>query len=400
MFGEKDDTPVTTELTQIHDMETYEPVEPKTMTYEDRKKALASLLFITEKRNGDIKARKVASDGSRQRSYDGYIKSDGSSLSVVTDRIFMTGVVDVKEDSEVAILDIANAFLRAENDERILMILRCKLAEIVVKIDPSLYRNCLMFSPKGVIMLYVWLSKVLYGMLRAAALLFYKRLRSNLGNMSFGVNPYNPCVANTIVNGKQMTICWHADGLNVSHVEKLVVAVLAINLKTIYGPKTTISRAKVHDHLGIEIKCGTDQETMLVSMIKYLQKIIEDFPETLRGTKESTVRDNLFESREEENIKLLPEEQASQFHQTVAQLLFLCMRDRPDVQTLVSFLTTRVKQPNKDEWGKRGHVLMYLKGTLYMKRYMSADSLCIIKWWVDALYGVHWDGNGAHCCYL
>ena len=62
MFGEKDDTPVTTELTQIHDMETYEPVEPKTMTYEDRKKALASLLFITEKRNGDIKAMKVADD--------------------------------------------------------------------------------------------------------------------------------------------------------------------------------------------------------------------------------------------------------------------------------------------------------------------------------------------------
>ena len=36
------------------------------LSIEDRKKALASLLFITEKRNGDIKARKVA-DGSKQR---------------------------------------------------------------------------------------------------------------------------------------------------------------------------------------------------------------------------------------------------------------------------------------------------------------------------------------------
>ena len=34
---------------------------------------------------------------------------------------------------------------------------------------------------------------------------------------------------------------------------------------------------------------------------------------------------------------------------------------------------------------------MYLKGTLYMKRHMSADSLNTIRWWVDASYGVHWD---------
>ena len=65
LFGDKTDIAVPKELTQIHDMETYEPVDPKTMTYEDRKKALASLLFITEKRNGDIKARNVA-DGSKQ----------------------------------------------------------------------------------------------------------------------------------------------------------------------------------------------------------------------------------------------------------------------------------------------------------------------------------------------
>ena len=84
-------------------------------------------------------------------------------------------------------------------------------------------------------------------------------------------------------------------------------------------------------------------------MIKYLQKIIEEFPETLRGTKALPARDNLFQIREEADRKLLPEEQASQFHRTVAQLLFLRMRARPDVQTLVSFLTTRVKESDEDD---------------------------------------------------
>ena len=40
------------------------------LTIEDRRKALASLMFITENRNGDIKARKVAY-GRKQRMYDG-----------------------------------------------------------------------------------------------------------------------------------------------------------------------------------------------------------------------------------------------------------------------------------------------------------------------------------------
>ena len=152
-----------------------------------------------------------------------------------------------------------------------------------------------------------------------------------------------------------------------------------LKLAKLYGPKTTISRGEVHDYLGMEMDFGTDPGTMIISMIKYLQKIIEEFPETLRGTKASPARDNLFEIREETDRKMLPEEQASQFHRTVAQLLFLCMRARPDVQALGSFLVTRVKAPGEDDWGKLRHGLIYLKGTLYMKRYMTAESLCIIK---------------------
>ena len=76
-------------------MDIYKPVYKSNRTFEDKKKALASLMFITEKRNGDIKARKVA-DGSKQRTYDSYDKSNGSSPTVATDSIFLTGVIDAK----------------------------------------------------------------------------------------------------------------------------------------------------------------------------------------------------------------------------------------------------------------------------------------------------------------
>ena len=37
---------------------------------------------------------------------------------------------------------------------------------------------------------------------------------------------------------------------------------------------------------------------------------------------------------------------------------------------------------------------MYLKKTLYIKRHMKADSFSMIRWRVDASYGVHWDCKG------
>ena len=101
--------------------------------------------FITEKMNGEVNARKVEIC-SKRRKYDGYDKSNGSSPTVNTDSVFLTGVVDAHERRAVVILDIQNVFLRAENDEYVLMLLRGKLAELLVKVNPSLYRKYVITS--------------------------------------------------------------------------------------------------------------------------------------------------------------------------------------------------------------------------------------------------------------
>ena len=48
---------------------------------------------------------------------------------------------------------------------------------------------------------------------------------------------------------------------------------------------------------------------------------------------------------------------AAAFLHTVAQLLFMRSRARRDIQTAVAFLTTRVKGPDEDDWGKVKRVL-------------------------------------------
>ena len=54
------------ELTQIHDMDMYHPLDASTLTWEQRKMALSYLLFLVEKRSGDIKGR-MCVEGSKQR---------------------------------------------------------------------------------------------------------------------------------------------------------------------------------------------------------------------------------------------------------------------------------------------------------------------------------------------
>jgi hypothetical protein len=79
------------------------------------------------------------------------------------------------------------------------------------------------------------------------------------------------------------------------------------------------------------------------------------------------------------------------FHHVVAQLLFVCKRARPDIQTAVAFLCTRVQYPDVDDYKKLVRVIKYLRKTKDMPLRLEAESLKIAKWWVDASYAVHPD---------
>ena len=78
---------------------------------EQKKKALESLIFITEKRDGRIKARACA-NGSKQRLWMN--KEDSTSPTVSLPSVLMTSTIDAHEGREVAIIDIPNAFVQTE----------------------------------------------------------------------------------------------------------------------------------------------------------------------------------------------------------------------------------------------------------------------------------------------
>ena len=133
-------------------------------------------MFLTQKRDGWIKGRACA-NGSKQQEY--ISKDSATSPTVATDSLMITAMIDAVEMRDVITLDIPGAFLHADLDKEVIMVLREELAEVMAKVEPNLYRPYIITTSRGESILYVKMQKAMYGLLRSA-LLFYLKLRKDL----------------------------------------------------------------------------------------------------------------------------------------------------------------------------------------------------------------------------
>jgi hypothetical protein len=65
-----------------------------------------------------------------------------------------------------------------------------------------------------------------------------------------------------------------------------------------------------------------------------------------------------------------------------------------DILLSISFLTTRVKAPDTDNWKKMLRILGYLKATREFDLKISCDKMSTLTWYVDGSYAVHEDIKG------
>ena len=387
IFGEAGVDAVLKELTQLYDREVIRPRSKDEMTDEEREAALQYLMFLKQKRDGTVKGRGCA-DGRKQRPYT--TKEEASSPTVATESVMLSCTIDAKEERDVGVVDLPAAFMQVgmEGERTVHMKLEGKMAELMVRIDPKMYRKYIQME-NGRMVLYVELEKALYGTL-TGAFLFWKKLSKQLVKWGFVLNPYDSCVANKMINGKQCTILWHVDDLKISHVDPKVVDDVIELLKSEFGKEAplTVSRGKVHEYLGMTIDFSV-QGKVKFTMIDYIENMITELPANMSGTVRSPASSHLFDVNDD--AEKLSTELSDFFHHIVAKLLFLCKRARPDIQTAVAFLCTRVKEPDVDDYKKLGRTMMYLRGTVKMPLTLEADECNIVKWWVDASFAVHPD---------
>ena len=147
-------------------------------------------------------------------------------------------------------------------------------------------------------------------------------------------------------------------------------------------------RTKKFDYLSVNYDLTTPG-TLQVDMIEYMTAMATDFPMDLTGTSEDNAAPaNLFT---EGAGDILEKERAETYHTFVAKGIFACKRARPDIHPSISVLCTRVKQPRESDWSKLLHLMRFINGTKDDKLILRADSLHILKWYVDASFAVHPD---------
>ena len=392
-FGDRAVEGMTKELRQMHLRDSFIPKKKSELTQKQWQSRCEAVNLIKEKKNGIIKGRCCA-DGRAQRKY--ISKEESASPTAATESVLLTGVVEAKERRSVITLDVPNAFIQTyleDEDERIILVLRGQAADILVSIDPEYYQPYIHIE-RGETVLYLECTNVIYGTIKAA-LLFYKDFKKNIEYKGFKINPYDRCVANKIVNGHQMTVLWHVDDLKASHVHDDVLEDLVQYLRGIYDDEE-IGTIKVnygprHDFVGMVLDYSKPGK-LIVDMRDYVKTMLEDFKYEIKKLAKTPAAEHIFKVNE--NCEKLNNKMSEDFHTFVAKALFLCKRARPDVQTAVAFLTTRVKGADNDDWKKLLRMMGYLKLTKDLVLTLEADKINFLKWFIDASYAVHKDMRG------
>ena len=66
------------------------------------------------------------------------------------DGLIITSTIDAHEERDVATVDVQGVFLWTLNDEKILMLLKGKVVELLVKLWPDLYQKYVIYGKKMV----------------------------------------------------------------------------------------------------------------------------------------------------------------------------------------------------------------------------------------------------------
>jgi hypothetical protein len=224
-----------------------------------------------------------------------------------------------------------------------------------------------------------------------AATLFYDDLDHMLQQkLGFDQNMYDPCVYNRVEDKDKVTVRVHVDDIKISSCSKLQLDKVVRELREVYG-EITEHVGIGHDYLGMILSYHPDERKISLNMKKYIGACIEGFEEenNVQIKKVLTpASSNLFKIRNDSEREILKEKHKSEFHSTVAKLLFVAKRGRPVILLAESFLTTRVQNPDLDDWKELIRILGYLKETLDLELTISCSSLDSLTWYIDGSYAV------------
>ena len=78
-----------------------------------------------------------------------------------------------------------------------------------------------------------------------------------------------------------------------------------------------------------------------------------------------------------------------EFHHLAEKILFSTKQARSDTCTTILFLTTRLREPENDDWENLVHLMKYIIRTRNPPLTLSFNGSRILKLWIDGSFAVH-----------
>jgi hypothetical protein len=232
----------------------------------------------------------------------------------------------------------------------------------------------------------VRLKKSLYGC-KQSGLNWYNHIKTTLTSIGYLPNIYDPCVFVQVMDDSSSTILLYVDDLMVFADTEASLMLTINHLKKVYKEVSFDIGCK-HSYLGMTFTFNNEE--VKIEMEGYISNLITEG--NITGTSSTPAGSDLFA---DEETSPLPAADQKEMHTTVAKLLFLSTRVRPDILLPVNYLTTRVNKFTSNDKKKLLRVLKYLNKTKLLGLTLKASDLTAISInnHSDASYGVHPDGR-------
>ncbi len=216
------------------------------------------------------------------------------------------------------------------------------------------------------------------------------------------INPYDGCMANEVVKGKQVRIFCYIDDCKISHKSSAVIddtiAWLRVKYESIFEDglgQINVHRGKTHKYLSISLdfshkgQCRVTTHDFIDGILQRFDLAIKDHNDGYQivGKRHSTTNaspDNLFVVNED--CKKLSNEAAAAFHTIVAKALYVTKRARHDISLAIEFFTMQVRT---EDWEKLHHLMEYLRFDRDRPLIQGTDNKEMLMWYVNASFAVH-----------
>jgi len=110
-----------------------------------------------------------------------------------------------------------------------------------------------------------------------------------------------------------------------------------------------ITQGKTHNFLGMKIHINKNKIAEILTKDK-IEEVIKMIGKELKGSVSSPATKKLFIVSPATNQ--VSNKKSDVFHSVTAKLLFITKREKPDIETAISFLTTMVYKRDDDDWAE------------------------------------------------